>query len=123
MNGLDDVLPNEWDRVAKQFPAIDPENSVTLEPYQKMADEESLQHDDVVNKPKHYNTGNIECIEAIKESMSSEAFKGYLKGNCLKYLWRMDYKNKDKPVQDIEKAKWYLNKLIEEVTAAQKKGR
>ena len=122
MNGLDDVLPNEWDRVAKEFPAIDPENSVTLEPYQKMADEESLQHD-AVNNPKHYNTGSIECIEAIKESMSSEAFKGYLKGNCLKYLWRMDYKNKDKPVQDIEKAKWYLNKLIEEVTAAQKKGR
>ena len=122
MKGLDDVLPNEWDRIAREFPAIDPENSVTLEPYQKMADEESLQHgDDVVNNPKHYNTGSIECIEAIKESMSAEAFKGYLKGNCLKYLWRMDYKGK--PLQDIEKSKWYLNKLIEEVTAAQKKGR
>lgn len=120
MKGLDDVLPKEWDRIAKEFPAIDPENSVTLEPYQKMADEESLQHD-AVNNPKHYNTGSIECIEAIKESMSSEAFKGYLKGNCLKYLWRMDYKGK--PLQDIEKSKWYLNKLLEEITTAQKKGR
>jgi hypothetical protein len=68
---------------------------------------------DVVNNPSHYNTGEIECIDAIKESMSSVAFKGYLKGNCMKYLWRYDYKGKQ--VQDLQKAAWYLNKLTDVV--------
>tara|TARA_R100000664_G_scaffold31771_1_gene45759 strand:+ start:427 stop:645 length:219 start_codon:yes stop_codon:yes gene_type:complete len=63
----------------------------------------------MVNSPPHYNSGNIECIDAIQESMSSEAFKGYLKGNIQKYIWR--YENK-KGVEDLKKAQWYLNKLI-----------
>ena len=69
---------------------------------------------DPVNNPQHYNTGNIECIEAIQESMSPEAFKGYLKGNTMKYLWRYDYKGKAS--EDLQKAGWYLNKLIKEVS-------
>ena len=68
---------------------------------------------DAVTKPEHYNSGGIECIEAIKASMSAEEFKGYLKGNALKYLWRYSYKGK--PKQDLEKAKWYLVRLIESV--------
>ncbi len=68
---------------------------------------------DPVNAPIHYNTGSIECIEAIEESMSAEAFKGYLKGNCMKYLWRYDYKGK--PAEDLQKAQWYLAKLLQEV--------
>ena len=46
--------------------------------------------------------------------MSSVAFKGYLKGNCLKYLWRYDYKGKQ--VEDLQKAGWYLNRLTVMVT-------
>jgi hypothetical protein len=69
--------------------------------------------DDVVNRPRHYNTGSIECIEAIKASMSPLEFKGYLKGNILKYLWRYNYKGK--PTEDVAKANWYLNKLHEEL--------
>ena len=64
---------------------------------------------DMVNSPPHYNSGNIECIDAIQESMSSEAFRGYLKGNIQKYIWR--YENK-KGVEALKKAQWYLNKLI-----------
>ena len=67
------------------------------------------EEEDMVGSPKHYNTGNIECIEAIEESMSSVAFKGYLKGNCMKYLWRYDYKGKQ--VEDLQKAQWYLQRL------------
>ena len=70
---------------------------------------EEQQEEDMVGAPKHYNSGNIECIDAIEESMSSHAFKGYLKGNCLKYLWRYDYKGKQ--VEDLQKAGWYLNRL------------
>lgn len=66
---------------------------------------------DEVTKPAHYNEGAVECIEAIKASMSADEFKGYLKGNTIKYLWR--YRYKGKPGQDLEKAQWYLNKLKE----------
>ena len=65
---------------------------------------------DMVNSPPHYNTGNVECIVAIEESMTPDAFKGYLKGNVLKYMWRYEYKNGP---QDLDKAQWYLNKLVE----------
>ena len=65
---------------------------------------------DYVNSPPHYNTGNVECIVAIEESMTPDAFKGYLKGNIQKYIWRYEAK---KGVEDLEKAQWYLNKLIE----------
>ena len=84
------------------------------EKYKAMVTEELDEEIDVVNNPQHYNTGNIECIEAIRESMSPEAFKGYLKGNTMKYLWRYDYKGKAS--EDLEKAGWYLNKLIKEVS-------
>lgn len=66
--------------------------------------------DDVVNKPSHYQ-GEVECIEAIKASMSHEAFKGYLKGNIVKYVWRFERKNGH---EDLLKAQWYTNKLISE---------
>jgi hypothetical protein len=68
---------------------------------------------DPVKKPSHYNQQGIECIQAIEASMTKEGFKGYLKGNCIKYLWRYSYKGKEK--EDLEKAKWYLERLIERV--------
>ena len=61
-------------------------------------------------EPSHYQ-GEIECIEAIKASMSTQQFLGYLKGNVQKYLWRYDRKN---GVEDLRKAQWYLNRLISE---------
>ena len=69
---------------------------------------------DNVNNPQHYKSGDIECIDAIKASMEGEAFRGYLKGNIMKYVWRMSYKGK--PVEDLRKARWYLDKLIEELS-------
>ena len=65
---------------------------------------------DPVNNPPHYNRKNIEAICAIEASMDEEEFRGYLKGNTLKYMWR--YKYKDCPVEDLEKAQYYLNLLI-----------
>ena len=67
---------------------------------------------DPVNRPAHYASGGVECIEAIKASMSREAFLGYLKGNVQKYLWR--YEKKVNPVEDLKKARWYLERLIAE---------
>ena len=68
---------------------------------------------DPVNQPSHYNQGGIECIDAIKASMSAEEFAGYLKGNAMKYLWR--YKDKGNPAQDLAKCAWYLRRLQDEV--------
>ena len=67
---------------------------------------------DPVNSPSHYAQGGIESIEAIEASMSEEAFKGFLKGNCQKYLWRYEHKNGK---EDLLKCQWYLNKLIETI--------
>jgi len=64
---------------------------------------------DMVNHPPHYNQKGIECIDAI-ESATDDGFEYYLQGNIIKYLWRYRYKN---GVQDLKKASWYLNKLIE----------
>ena len=69
---------------------------------------------DLINHPHHYTRGSIECIEAIKASMSKKAFRGNLKGNVLKYLWR--YEDKENPIQDLKKAKWYIKKLLKELS-------
>ena len=67
---------------------------------------------DMVNHPPHYNQHGVECIDAIKAT-TGDNFKDYLKGNIMKYLWRFNYKGK--PEEDLQKAKWYLDKLISEV--------
>ena len=69
-------------------------------------------HDPVCN-PEHYTQGDIECIDAIKASMSHEAFLGFLKGNIMKYICR--YERKQKPLEDLKKAGWYRQKLEEEL--------
>jgi hypothetical protein len=51
----------------------------------------------------------VECIEAIEASMTPESFKGFLKGNCIKYLYRYENKN---GIEDLKKAEWYLLRLI-----------
>tara|TARA_X000001382_G_scaffold12841_1_gene8428 strand:- start:1041 stop:1316 length:276 start_codon:yes stop_codon:yes gene_type:complete len=65
---------------------------------------------DMVNQPPHYNQDKIECIDAI-ESATNGGFEFYLQGVIIKYLWR--YRYKGKPVEDLRKAEWYLQKLIE----------
>ena len=67
---------------------------------------------DIVNHPPHYNNNafGIECIQAIRAALTDEEFKGYCKGNVIKYTWRENYKH---GVEDLNKAAWYLNYLLE----------
>lgn len=65
---------------------------------------------DQVNHPPHYTQGGIETIDAIEASMTPQEFRGYLKGNIMKYVWRMDHKG---GVLDGHKAAWYLKKLLD----------
>ena len=78
----------------------------------KQAQEQSdhKQTMDMVNNPPHYNKAGIETIQAKKAKLG-EGFKYYLQGNIMKYIWRYEYKD---GVQDLEKAQWYLNELIED---------
>jgi hypothetical protein len=60
--------------------------------------------------PEHYKSKSKETIERLQDNLTQGEFKGYLKGNILKYLDRYEHKN---GVEDLRKANWYLNKLIE----------
>lgn len=80
-------------------------NLIELAGRQEMAKEKY----DPVDKPAHYNTGGIEAIDAIMAA-TNDLSEGYLQGNILKYVWRYRYKNR---IEDLKKARWYLNKLIE----------
>jgi hypothetical protein len=67
---------------------------------------------DTVNRPEHYTSANIECIDAITEAIKDKpSNEAYLVGNIIKYLWRYEKKN---GIEDIKKAQWYLNRLISE---------
>lgn len=60
--------------------------------------------------PNHYIFGGIETIEYLDAKMTAEEYRGFLKGNVLKYVSREAEKN---GLEDLKKAKWYLDKLIE----------
>lgn len=60
--------------------------------------------------PDYYKQSKVECIEAIESATYYlNGFEGYCIGNILKYIWR--YKSKN-GLQDLKKARWYLDKLI-----------
>lgn len=63
---------------------------------------------DMVNHPPHYTNGNVECIDAIEGALTEEEFRGYCKGNAIKYIWRERMKGGG---ESIQKALWYLNLL------------
>ena len=69
--------------------------------------------DDNVTSPAHCMSGKKETIDVIRDCMTDDEYHGYLKGNVLKYVAR--YKFKGEPLQDLEKAQWYLSRLIKEV--------
>lgn len=74
---------------------------------------EPEQEHDPVNHPSHYDKGGMECIDWISKKLTHSEMQGYLKGNILKYLYR--YEDKDNPIQDLQKARWYLDRLIKDV--------
>ena len=95
MGGINDARTDEWDLAAKQA-----RQSYTIV------------HADPVNKPEHYNAGEIETIDYIVDVLGAYEAISYCHGNLIKYtgsrLW-----TKGNPIQDAEKAEWYLKKMIE----------
>ena len=97
---LTDVTPEEWDR---------------MEPAEFQSIEHLLNHPkphkfDTVENPEHYNNGSIECIDSMEAMLTTDEFIGYLRGNSHKYRWRFRYKNK--PIEDLKKARWYEDRLM-----------
>lgn len=68
------------------------------------------QAEDFVNHPPHYERNGKQCIFEIKRLLTPEEYRGFLKGNAIKYIWRYPYKWD--PPQDLNKAGWYVSKLI-----------
>jgi len=68
---------------------------------------------DPINSPQHYTAGGIETIDFMKAKASRDEYLGYLRLTVLKYLSRGPYKSND--LEDYKKARWFLNKLIEEI--------
>lgn len=67
---------------------------------------------DVVNHPAHYTShpSGVECI-TVTEHMS------FLRGNAVKYLWRAGDKGNE--LEDLRKARWYLDREIANLEARQ----
>lgn len=85
---IDNALPEQWDALRQQ-----------------------------INKPKHYQSKDgLECIDVIRAQLSPEEYVGYLRGNAIKYQWRM-MKKDDWPHRDAGKLQWYVNKLLEAIGA------
>lgn len=76
---------------------------------------------DDVEHPSHYTSGGIECIDAMKAMLAgyeqakiaTKFYWHFLSGQVLKYLWRWPLK--ERPLQDLKKARWYLGQLIDDI--------
>lgn len=61
-------------------------------------------------RPAHYTAGNIECIDAVRAALTPEEFRGFCKGNVIKYVWRERLKAGD---IDLGKAGDYIKFMLE----------
>lgn len=69
---------------------------------------------DMVNHPSHYNTKSMECKDVIKVMCEGlEGNKAYSMGAAIKYLYR--FENKGRSIEDLKKAKTYIDMIIEEL--------
>jgi len=62
-----------------------------------------------IQNPAHYTAGGIECIDAIEAALTPEEYRGFIKGNVIKYNWRERHKGGN---ESLGKAVWYLNRLL-----------
>lgn len=70
---------------------------------------QTVEVQDVINKPYHYHKGGIDVIGFAEKKLPKEQLRGFYKINVLKYVTRYEDKN---GLEDLEKADFYLQKLI-----------
>lgn len=74
-------------------------------------DTENKEEFDPVNKPMHYTHGKYESIDVMEDVFGTSAVENFCLCNAFKYLYRCEYKGHK--IEDIKKAQWYLNKIVE----------
>jgi len=115
MKSIDDATPEEWNNLNRKDteewdgPNDHPVYGENISD-NRLGKSYSNLINTMVDHPPHYNNGHVECIEAIEAMLTPDEFIGYLRGNSLKYRWRFRYKNK--PIEDLRKARWYEEKLM-----------
>ena len=103
-SAVEDVI-KAWNRWKNNFEVIDDTPDIR-EVFEKYGEDVKP---DPVNRPAHYTSGGIECIDAMQAAFGAEVVKDFCLCNAFKYLWRHRNKN---GVEDLKKARWYLNRLI-----------
>lgn len=78
--------------------------------FEKSLEDQEKTMSDNVNHPAHYNSGSIECIDAMISAYGEEVVANFCMCNAFKYIWRFNNKN---GIEDVNKALWYLNKMKE----------
>ena len=77
---------------------------------QNFTNQDIQKQEDMVNHPSHYTQSQIECIDGIEAAISGlHGAEAFLTGCIIKYLWRWKRKGGK---QDLEKARWYIDRLI-----------
>ena len=74
---------------------------------------DEFEYEDGVNNPYHYTRGRVEAIDVIEDAIKEapNTMNGFLQGQVLKYMLRLWHKVDAK--EDAQKARWYLNRLID----------
>ena len=92
---------------------VESRSKVRLGPCQLHARETEKEEAESVNHPAHYTQGSVECIDALKAATAGKSgIEALCVANIIKYLWRYEKKGGR---QDVEKAKWYLERLLKEI--------
>jgi len=97
---------NEWDKKNDGIPGAYNDDVILLGNYRN-------KEDDAVDHPPHYTNGKCEAIDVIEDAIAEAPGPraGFLQGQVLKYMLRLWLKVDAK--EDAEKARWYLNRLID----------
>jgi len=108
---------NEWNNVQKKQKKVDNSLDTWGNDYNtrhKYLTALSSNQDDRVNSPSHYTSGKQEAIDIIEAAIKDAPTpgKGLLQGQVLKYMLRVWLK--DNPLEDLKKARWYLDRLIDQ---------
>jgi len=68
---------------------------------------------DLINEPPHYNIGDINCLQLIKQQLGKEGYLAYLTGSAYKYLYRHEHKEEN--IADLKKCKYFIEAKIKEL--------
>ena len=115
MKSIDDATPEDWNALRKpithrKIMSNRLDDIANDHPFFGENTPDNSTKFDSVNRPEHYNSCKMECIDAIRGMLTHDEYIGYLRGNALKYNWRCRYKGK--PIEDLRKARWYEERLI-----------